>query len=408
MNFISYAQNCEDVLLWRALGHIKNGFYIDVGANDPVEHSVTKAFYDRGWYGINIEPLEQHHHAFLDQRPRDVNLCLAAGAEESEITLFDVPSVRGWASSDPAVAAAHTQQGFEVVAHTVQQRTLRSICEEYVSYDIHFLKIDVEGFEAQVLRGMDFSRWRPWVLVIEATMPNSRQTNHETWESMVTDCNYQFAYFDGLNRYYVAHEHLDLLGALQVQANVFDDFISMHLAKSWQDRETERIQAQAAEAQRTSEATARTMEVLLKLVASEERRQAAESQINGLQAGIHQITQDRNSIEASQRAAAAWADELNRQLTNIHSSLSWRLTKPLRLFGRLYAKIENRPLIKRIRNFLRAYLMRSPAHGRRSSQMTNEQEDDLQKLPSQLADIPVSARKVLVNLKRTRNRSLKS
>ena len=61
MRFISYAQNNEDVLLWRALGHVRDGFYIDVGANDPVEHSVTKAFYDAGWRGISIEPLPAFH-----------------------------------------------------------------------------------------------------------------------------------------------------------------------------------------------------------------------------------------------------------------------------------------------------------------------------------------------------------
>jgi hypothetical protein len=58
MRFISYAQNFEDVMLWRALKGLKKGFYIDVGAHDPEVDSVTKAFYDRGWCGINIEPAE--------------------------------------------------------------------------------------------------------------------------------------------------------------------------------------------------------------------------------------------------------------------------------------------------------------------------------------------------------------
>jgi len=49
VTFISYAQNHEDVLLYRALKGVGKGFYIDVGANDPEEDSVTKAFYDRGW-----------------------------------------------------------------------------------------------------------------------------------------------------------------------------------------------------------------------------------------------------------------------------------------------------------------------------------------------------------------------
>ena len=45
--FVSYAQNYEDVMLWRALKHVKKGFYVDVGANDPKFDSVTQAFYGR-------------------------------------------------------------------------------------------------------------------------------------------------------------------------------------------------------------------------------------------------------------------------------------------------------------------------------------------------------------------------
>ena len=61
MTFISYAQNYEDVMLWRALQHVENGFYVDVGANDPTVDSVTKAFYDRGWRGLNIEPVQLYY-----------------------------------------------------------------------------------------------------------------------------------------------------------------------------------------------------------------------------------------------------------------------------------------------------------------------------------------------------------
>ena len=56
MRFVSYAQNFEDVMLWRALKHISNGFYIDVGAWSPDIDSVTRIFYEHGWRGVNVEP----------------------------------------------------------------------------------------------------------------------------------------------------------------------------------------------------------------------------------------------------------------------------------------------------------------------------------------------------------------
>ena len=111
MTLLSYSQNFEDVLLWRALGDIAGGFYIDVGANDPELHSVTRLFYDAGWRGTNIEPMPSSLQPFLDQRPRDINLSCAAGAAAGQITLFDVPSMNGWASTDNAVASAHRADG---------------------------------------------------------------------------------------------------------------------------------------------------------------------------------------------------------------------------------------------------------------------------------------------------------
>ena len=57
----SYAQTRKDVLQWRALDNVQYGFYIDVGAHDPTELSVTRAFYDRGRRGINVEPQSVVH-----------------------------------------------------------------------------------------------------------------------------------------------------------------------------------------------------------------------------------------------------------------------------------------------------------------------------------------------------------
>jgi FkbM family methyltransferase len=228
MTFVSYAQNQEDVLLWRALRHVGEGFYIDVGANDPVEHSVTKAFYDRGWHGVNIEPLSRHQRRLCEERPRDINLAEAAGADDGELVLFDVPEVAGLATSDAEAAEDLRTKGYHVMPLTVPVRTLTTICEELAVGEIHFLKVDVEGAEAEVLGGMDLARWRPWILVVEATAPETQVASHEEWEQILMRHRYQFAHFDGLNRYYVSGEHKELVEALATQPNVFDDFITAH------------------------------------------------------------------------------------------------------------------------------------------------------------------------------------
>ena len=401
MRLISYAQNAEDVLLWRALGHIRNGFYIDVGANDPVDHSVTKLFYDAGWRGINIEPLPSFHDAFMAQRPRDINLAIAAGDTEGSLTLYDVPAVNGWASPDPAVAAAHKADGHVVRDLIVPVRTLAAVCREHAKAEIHFLKIDVEGFETEVLRGMDFDAFRPWLLVIEATLPNSRETNHAAWEALVTTKGYTFAWFDGLNRYYVSAQHPELMAALTVQPNVFDDYISHHLDKAWTASEAASADAAAAHArvadlgqrewqaieradhaeQRAERARALSEQalsnaanLLLQYTDAEKRVALANAslaaaraegvqlkghvaqlnaealQLHAQAVQLHAAIDERNGAIAAKQleieqawrqseAVQAWGHDLEQRVLAMQASRSWRLTRPVRAAGGLLRRL---------------------------------------------------------------------
>jgi len=336
MSFISYAQNNEDVLLWRALGEVQNGFYIDVGANDPVEHSVTKAFYDAGWHGINIEPLPVHIAAFDAQRPRDLNLAIAAGGADGELTLYDVPAVRGWASPEAAVAELHRAEGHEVAELRVPVRTLAAVCEEHVQGEIHFLKIDVEGFEGEVLRGMDFARWRPWVMAIEATLPNSRTTNHATWEHLVTGQGYRYAWFDGLNRYYVADEHARLLAHFGIQPNVFDDFIPHHLDSAWRqiDALRENVDRLAIMEQRAALMERRAAEMERKALAHQELHRQAVQEAAALARQCEQLRLEQQTVTAQLHQSAAWGKEMEQRLLAMLASSSWRITAPLRFIMR--------------------------------------------------------------------------
>jgi FkbM family methyltransferase len=410
MRFISYAQNNEDVLLWRALGHVRDGFYIDVGANDPVEHSVTKAFYDAGWRGINIEPLPAHIAAFDAQRPGDVNLAVAAGSEAGTLTLYDVPAVRGWASPERAVADLHRAEGHTVAELTVPVRTLADVCAEHVRGDVHFLKIDVEGFEGEVLRGMDFTRWRPWVLVIEATLPNSRATNHASWEHLVTDRRYRYAWFDGLNRYYVAEEHAELMDSFGIQPNVFDDYISHHLDKAWAANRA--ATAALHETQQQADTTRAELHDMMQFAENLElEKQEALAE-------VAQLRHDLAHAHASGQQATLWARDLEQRLTATLSSTSWKVTRPLRMAGSLVARLRRPGLARRmltrvtknqrIRRTLIPFLLRHPALNRRVSGALQAVKGSLPQpvvnidVPEELRGLPVSVRNVLADLQRAR------
>lgn len=221
--FISYAQNAEDVVLYRALESSTSRFYIDVGAGHPTNDSVTKAFYDRGWHGINVEPDEHLYRALADERPRDVNLPVGLAATPGRLMFHQSGAFPG--ASTFAALHGPLRHDESIVEREVDVTTLAEICRRFGVSEVDFLKIDVEGLERQVLLGADFEQWRPRIVVIEATIPHSREPVHEEWESLLLERSYGLALFDGLNRFYVRSEDRALRDVVAAPANVLDQFI---------------------------------------------------------------------------------------------------------------------------------------------------------------------------------------
>jgi len=231
MTFISYAQNYEDVILSRIFAHIKKGFYVDIGAHHPEVDSVTKLFYERGWNGINIEPVGESFKLFEAERIRDINLNVACGNSNRLIKLYQFEE-SSLSTISNVIADQHLVSGRRYKNRIVTLRVLDDILEECKVGDIHFLKIDVEGAEKDVLSGIDLRRYRPWVILVEATEPNKTKMNHEEWEFLLNDAGYKFVYFDGLNRFYISDKCLDFEKFFLTPPNVFDDFISAKLDAS--------------------------------------------------------------------------------------------------------------------------------------------------------------------------------
>jgi FkbM family methyltransferase len=236
--FVSYAQNREDVVLARALHpDDRPGFWVDIGAGDPVLDSVTAAFAERGWRGVNVEPLPREHGRLCAARPADTSLRVALGATAGLGKLFvepadkrerpglDAPIDRGASTMVPELAERYRADGQEFTPIEVPISTLAQVVADHVAGPVDFLKVDVEGFEREVLAGADWSCFRPRIVVMEATVPKSDEPAHEAWEPMLFEAGYRFAMFDGLNRFYALADEPALLETLAIPANVFDDFI---------------------------------------------------------------------------------------------------------------------------------------------------------------------------------------
>ncbi|MDQ6831805.1 MAG: FkbM family methyltransferase, partial [Chloroflexota bacterium] len=362
MTFVSYAQNSEDVMLWRALRHVECGFYIDVGANDPTLYSVTKAFYDRGWRGINVEPVQAFLRKLRAERPDDVNLGVAAAREHGSIRMYDVVG-SGLSTTDAAIADRHRLDGYEIVVSEVEARTMAEICNAHAPAEVHFLKVDVEGAERDVLLGADFEAVRPWIVVVEATQPNSQTTTHEGWEHLILSHRYRHAYSDGLNRFYVAEEHADLLGAFAYPPNVFDDAVRAAHRESYlraQEAEeraaqarhtlTARLQDMAVQAQRISDLERDTAVQIARVRDAEERAfmhasraNAAEAELASTRAYRARAQSDSERLDRELAIVRALSERLGARdalLSSIYASHSWRSTAPARA---LSARLRGRP-----------------------------------------------------------------
>jgi FkbM family methyltransferase len=172
MTFVSYAQNQEDVMLYRALRDVKHGFYIDVGAQDPVIDSVTKAFYDRGSRGINIESHEEYFQKLHSERPHDLNPSTAVGRDAGVVCFYETVHA-GLSTTNADYAQWHSEAGYQAECGAVACTTLDSICADSGVAAISLLKIEVAGTEREVLEGFSFETVRPWRVVVEATEPIS-------------------------------------------------------------------------------------------------------------------------------------------------------------------------------------------------------------------------------------------
>ena len=259
---VSHAQNFEDVMLRRALQDIEIGSYIDIGAADPYSDSVTLWFYENGWRGINVEPDPHYFSRLAEARSEDINLQCVVGAS-SENVIFCVTAVGGLSTgSMRRLDAIFNDEHLVANPIVVPAITLDQLLNLRLGKEVDFLKIDVEGMEVDILCSTPFRNQRPRIIVVEATEANCQIPSHGSWEASLLGKGYIFAWFDGLNRFYVREEDKWRLSLFNVPPCYFDNFFSSTINARVGEVtvQTEQVRLAASEAERQNESLREFME----------------------------------------------------------------------------------------------------------------------------------------------------
>ena len=306
---LSHAQNGEDVVLSRAFADQKAGFYIDIGACDPVEDSVTMHFYERDWHGVNVEPDRNLFEAFLRQRPRDANVCAAVGRIRGRLE-FHPTGTRGHGTLDATLAASRSEGRSVEYVPTI---TLSDVIDCYGpgNDNLDFLKIDVEGWESEVIMSGDWSRHRPRVLLIEAVDDDGSPT-HQAWEPPLLDVGYRFAMFDGLNRFYCRDEDAQLLmPRLTSPANVRDGWMRRSDVQAHEAASRLQLESDAAKQVAADEAARHAQELGTVL----QRNAEFQDRVNALNAKL-------DDVRASEAAALRQAENAEQEAERLGTEVA--------------------------------------------------------------------------------------
>lgn len=167
----SYSQCGEDLIVQYVfiLKGIRHPSYLDIGANDPFFLNNTTIFYNRGCRGINIDANPQLIEKFKVHRPGDQNLNMGIGPREDELDFYIFKDHTLSTFSKEEADKVTTKENFVEQVIKVKLTTIDKILATYFNGKFpDFLSLDVEGLDFEILKSLDFEKYWPKVICVEA------------------------------------------------------------------------------------------------------------------------------------------------------------------------------------------------------------------------------------------------
>ncbi len=178
----SYAQQGEDLIIESLCAYLKiaNPTYLDIGAADPIVDNNTYLLYLKGARGVLVEPNPTLCRSLRDTRPRDTVLNIGVGFKDEDAADYYMISGPGGDtlntfSKDQVDRIITESKGERRVEKTLKMPlvNINRILEEHFGGAPSIVSIDTEGLDLEILKALDFERYRPPILCAETLVLNS-------------------------------------------------------------------------------------------------------------------------------------------------------------------------------------------------------------------------------------------
>ena len=173
-----------------------------------------------------------------------------------------------------------------------------------------------------MLAGADFSRFRPWIVLLEATRPLTTTTSVD-WEPALLAADYQFVWFDGLNRFYLAREHHEALRShFELPPNSFDDFVKYDFERQTWLAEREAAEQRQREMERHLQGRLNEVRLLDQEVRLRRASQSqAAAELTKLRSGLERTQREQGDTQRELEQARQAAERLRQDLAAIEQKL---------------------------------------------------------------------------------------
>ena len=157
----------EDLFIQNYFKNKPKGFYVDVGCYHPLQGNNTHLLYKNGWSGINFDINHYSIKLFNFLRKRDLNIHSGISRKKSKLTMYYRKEINMLNTLDEKIAKIHFRNGYK--KKNIQVNTLNFfISKKFKKLNkIDFINIDVEGYELDALKSLNFSIYKPQLICIE-------------------------------------------------------------------------------------------------------------------------------------------------------------------------------------------------------------------------------------------------